>query len=323
MLLEAVNLVKLYGGRTALDRVSFSLARGETAGFLGVNGAGKSTAMRILAGYLAPSAGQARIAGRDPRRTGARKKIGYLPEANPLPSWMRVGEYLLFRAGLKTGSRSEARRLAGGTAERCRIAHLRDRRIGGLSKGTRQRVGLADCLLGNPEVLILDEPTSGLDPAEAGETRRLIAEAGETGAVLLSSHLLRDIESLCPRVIILDRGRVARDGTLAALIGQYAGERTLRLEVEAGEGVLETFLALPGVTGGELVPDGAGGGAVVRLTLAAGAEVRREAALAALRKGWLVTEMRLEPIRLEDVFRRFARPRAGAAPEADENGGKA
>ncbi|MDR1519158.1 MAG: ABC transporter ATP-binding protein [Planctomycetota bacterium] len=306
MLLEARELVKHHGGRTALDRVSFSIGAGEIVGFLGVNGAGKSTAMRILSGFTAPTAGQARIAGFDPRLAKARERIGYLPEANPLPPRRRVGEYLNFRAGVKGLAGAARRRAVREAAARCRVDGFLDRLIGGLSKGMRQRVGLADSLLASPDLLILDEPTSGLDPAQAEETRGLMAGLADRGAaVFLSSHILHDIERLCRRVIVLDRGRVAADGALRDICGEYAGERILRLEMEAAGPVLETLLAVPGVAGGEVEPHPPGAGLVVRLTLAAGADARREAALAALRQGWLITEMRLEPIRLEDVFRRL------------------
>ncbi|MDR2391750.1 MAG: ABC transporter ATP-binding protein [Planctomycetota bacterium] len=305
-MLEVEGLIKRYGAKTVLDGVSFAIGKQGVVGFLGVNGAGKSTAMRILSGYLRPSSGRARVAGGDPRTPAVRKKIGYLPEGNPLPSWMRVGEYLRFRAALKGLSRAAARRRAAETAARCRLEDLMDRLIGSLSKGTRQRVGLADSLLAHPDILILDEPTSGLDPAQAEEMRTLILEIGQNSAVFLSSHLLQDVERLCRRVIILNGGRVAADGDMAEIGERHAGERTLRLEIEADEPILETLLAVPGVAGGEAIPNPAGSGFLVRLILAAGRDARREAAAAAIQKGWLVTGIRLEPVRLEDVFRRLA-----------------
>ena len=319
-MLEVENLVKRYGERTALDGISFVIGKSGVVGFLGVNGAGKSTTMRILSGYLRPSSGRARVAGGDPRTPAVREKIGYLPEGNPLPSWMRVGEYLRFRAGLKRLSRSATRRRAAESAERCRIEAIMDRLIGGLSKGMRQRVGLADSLLAHPAILILDEPTSGLDPAQAEETRALILDIGQNSTVFLSSHILQDVERLCRRVIILSGGRVAADGDLAEIGERSAGERTLRLEIEAGVPVLETLLAVPGVVGGESVPNPDGSGFSVRLTLAAGRDARREAALAALGKGWLVTGIRIEPVRLEDIFRRLAPAEAPAVVAEGRNG---
>jgi ABC-2 type transport system ATP-binding protein len=308
-MIEVAGLVKRYGARAALAGISFSVGRGEVVGFLGANGAGKSTTMRILSGFIAPSEGRARVAGGDPRLPATRRKIGYLPETNPLPPRLRVGEYLRFRAGVKGLSRAAARRAAAESAERCRLTDSLGRMIGRLSKGMRQRVGLADSLLAGPEVLILDEPTSGLDPAQAEETRSLIAEAGRGGTVFLSSHILGDIERLCRRVLILDRGVLAADGDPADISEKYAGERTLRLELEAGEdekSVREKLLALAGVLQAETAPNPGGAGLVARLTLAPGTEARRETALAAVRNGWLVTGMRLEPARLEDVFRKLA-----------------
>lgn len=319
MILEAIALNKRYGSRTALESVSFSLDKGEVVGFLGGNGAGKSTTMRIMAGFIAPTGGQARIGGRDPVLPGVREKIGYLPEANPLPPAMRVGEYLRFRAGLKGLPRAQRAHAAGEAAERCRIGHALSRLIGQLSKGNRQRVGLADCLLARPEVLLLDEPTAGLDPRQAAETRELVAELGREATVLLSSHILHDIERLCRRVVILDRGRVAADGDLDAICRASVEERILHIAVLAPEPARETFLTVPGVrpaapvenAGPEAAandPDGIVSGETpqcFRLAVPAGADVRREISRLAVDRSWLITEMRLEPIRFEDIFNRL------------------
>ena len=325
-MIEVAELAKRYGARTVLDGITFSIGGGGVVGFLGVNGAGKSTTMRILSGFIAPSRGLARVAGGDPRLPATRRKIGYLPETNPLPPRLRVGEYLRFRAGIKGLSRAAARRAVAAAAERCRIADSMDRMIGRLSKGMRQRVGLADGILADPEVLILDEPTSGLDPAQAEETRSLIAESGRDGTVFLSSHILGDVERLCRRVLVLDRGVLVADGDPAAISEKFAGERTLRLELETEEAedlVRRKLLAVSGAIRAEISPGPGGIGLAARLTLAPGAEARREIALAAIRGGWLVTGMRLEPARLEDVFRALAgsatsgRPAGQGEVEAD------
>jgi len=213
--IRASALTKTYGragdGRLpALDGVSFEIGRGEIVGLLGPNGAGKTTLMRILTGFLAPTRGAVAIAGRamadDPR--AARRAIGYLPEAVPLPPEMRVSEYLVFRAALKGLARGAR---AGAIDEVIGRVELGDRRrqiIGTLSRGTRQRVGLADALLGGPPILILDEPTVGLDPNQIRETRALIRDLGRERTVLLSTHVLSEVEALATRVIILHRGRV-------------------------------------------------------------------------------------------------------------------
>ncbi len=308
MMLEAINLSKFYGPRPALDGVSFAVDKGEIVGFLGVNGAGKSTTMRILTGFVAPTHGEARVAGLDPRLPKAREKFGYLPESNPLPGSMRVDEYLRFRAGLKGLPRAEAARAIAETAERCNITGVLHDMIGRLSKGTRQRVGLADSLLARPEVLILDEPTAGLDPRQAEETRDLIAELGRDATVFLSSHILHDVERLCRRVIILDQGRVAADDSLDSICGKNVEERTIHMEMIAREPVRETLRAIPGVRAVSIESEpGADGLLTILLAIPAGVDLRREISLISAKRGWLITEMRLEPVRLEDIFRRLTR----------------
>ncbi len=308
MMLEAINLSKFYGHRPALEGVSFAIDRGETVGFLGVNGAGKSTTMRILTGFIAPTHGQVRVAGLDPRLPKSREKIGYLPESNPLPAAMRVGEYLRFRAGLKGLAGNDAAWAVNETAERCNVKDDLRTMIGQLSKGMRQRVGLADSLLAKPEILILDEPTAGLDPRQADETRQLIAQLGEGATVFLSSHILHDVERLCRRVVILDQGRVAADDSLEAICEKNIEERTIHVEMIAREPVRETLRAIPGVRAVSIETDPASDGLLtIHLSIPAGVDLRREISLISAKRGWLITEMRLEPVRLEDIFRRLTR----------------
>lgn len=306
MMLEARNLNKFYGPRQALDSVTFGVGKGEVVGFLGVNGAGKSTTMRILTGFLTPTHGEARVAGMDPRHPAAREKFGYLPEANPLPAQMRVREYLRFRAGLKGVRGREALLAIAESADRCAVADFMDRMIGQLSKGMRQRVGLADSMLTRPEVLILDEPTAGLDPRQAADTRDLIAEVGTGATVFLSSHILSDIERLCKRVIILDQGRVAADDTLENICAQNVEERTIHLEVISPEPVREAFRAIAGVRTILVHPNPEDVESVgVRITVPSGVDLRQELSSLCSQRGWLITEMRLEPVKLEDIFRRL------------------
>ncbi len=314
-MLVADRVSKYFGARQALADVSFAIGKGEIVGFLGGNGAGKSTTMRLLAGFFAPSAGRVAVAGADPRAAAARSMLGYLPEDNPLPPRMRVREYLAFRAGLKgLAGKNAAAAVRKRTAE-CGLEENAGRLLGQLSKGMRQRVGLADALLGSPPALVLDEPTAGLDPRQAAETRELIARAGKGTTVLLSSHILSDIERLCARIIVLRQGRVAADGALETLLAGNARERTLRMELLANdppEDAARALLAVPGVAGADAAP-GEEGGLSLRATVAAGADPRRELAALCVRKGWLVTEMRFEPVRLEDVFRELTA--AGQPPE--------
>ncbi|MDY3563701.1 ABC transporter ATP-binding protein [Gemmata sp. JC673] len=213
------HLTKYYGEYHAVRDVSFSVEKGQVVGFLGPNGAGKSTTMRILAGFLTASSGKATVDGRDVfwDPIEARRRIGYMPESCPLYTEMRVDEYLRFRAGLKGLGRSERRSRLGYVLERCWLTDVSRQIIGTLSKGYRQRVGLADALIANPPVLILDEPTAGLDPTQIRETRKLMRELGKEHTMLLSTHILSEVEATCDSVIVIYQGQVVEDGALAAV----------------------------------------------------------------------------------------------------------
>jgi ABC-2 type transport system ATP-binding protein len=217
------KLTKFYGDYKAVDDVSFEVARGQVVGFLGPNGAGKTTTMRILAGFLTATSGSATIDGLDvfwkPLET--RRKIGYLPESCPLYGEMRVKEYLRFRAGIKGLHGQAATKRIDYVMGRCWLTEVTRQLVGTLSKGFRQRVGLADTLLHDPSVLILDEPTGGLDPIQQRETRNLIRELGQQHTILHSSHILTEVEQTCERVIIINRGRVASMGELSELRRRY------------------------------------------------------------------------------------------------------
>jgi ABC-2 type transport system ATP-binding protein len=213
------NLTKYYGDYAAIRDVSFEVPRGQVVGFLGPNGAGKTTTMRILAGFLTATSGKARIDGLDVfwNPVEVRRRIGYLPESCPLYPEMRVAEYLRFRAGIKGLHGRAAGRRVEHVLGRCWLTGVRRQLIGTLSRGYRQRVGLADALLADPPVLILDEPTAGLDPAQIRETRQLIRDLGEEHTLLLSTHILPEVEMTCNRVIIINRGRLAAEGMLQDL----------------------------------------------------------------------------------------------------------
>ncbi len=218
-MIEVEHLTKYYGEYHAVRDVSFSVEKGQVVGFLGPNGAGKSTTMRILAGFLTASSGRATIGGKDVfwDPIEARRRIGYMPESCPLYGEMRVDEYLWFRGGLKGLSRWERKQRIGYVTERCWLTDVRRQLVGTLSKGYRQRVGLADALLADPPVLILDEPTAGLDPTQIRETRKLMRELGQMHTMLLSTHILSEVEATCDSVIIIYQGRVVEDGSLAAV----------------------------------------------------------------------------------------------------------
>ncbi len=305
-MLEALNLHKFYGARPALDGVSFTIRKGEVVGFLGKNGAGKTTTMRLLSGFLAPTHGEVKVGGLDPRLPQVREKIGYLPETNPLPSRLRVSEYLSFRAGIKGLPANSLPDRLDEVVKLCGVDSFRDRLIGQLSKGMRQRVGLADALLAKPEALILDEPTAGLDPKQAAETRDLIAGLGKNCTILLSSHILSDVERLCDRVVILNDGRVIADDSLEKIYDNSVDERTVILELITLEPVREALRVIPGVRAiGVTPPEGDSEVTTVRLTTPAGVDLRREISAVCTSRGWLITGMRQDPVKLEDIFRKL------------------
>jgi ABC-2 type transport system ATP-binding protein len=224
-MIHVENLVKYYGDYAAVRNVSFDVERGQVVGFLGPNGAGKSTTMRILTGYLTATSGKASVDGKDVfwDPIEARRRIGYLPESCPLYTEMRVEEYLRFKGGLKGLNRKDTNSRLGYVLDRCWLRDVRRQLIGTLSKGYRQRVGLADALLANPAVLVLDEPTVGLDPTQIRETRKLIKELGDQHTVLLSTHILSEVEMTCDSAIVIFQGQVAVQGSLQGIRSMYGG----------------------------------------------------------------------------------------------------
>jgi ABC-2 type transport system ATP-binding protein len=305
-------LTKFYGDYPAAQDISFDVASGQIVGFLGPNGAGKTTTMRILAGYLTATSGTATIDGWDIfwRPVEARKRIGYMPENCPLYQEMRVNEYLRFRAGIKGVHGRRRRREIDYVLDRCWLNDVRRQLIGTLSKGYRQRVGLADALLGEPPVLILDEPTVGLDPSQIRETRKLIRELGQRHTILLSTHILPEVEMTCDRVLIIHRGRVAAAGTLRELAGQ-AGDVAV-LVVEA-EGDID-HAPLTEVTGVEHVEsEPTERGSRLRITTTIPDEVAHRICLLAAGQNWRLREIRPERRTLEDLFIRLTAGEESAA----------
>ncbi|MDX1384253.1 MAG: ABC transporter ATP-binding protein, partial [Thermoanaerobaculia bacterium] len=231
-MIEVEHLTRRYGDFTAVDDVSFAVGAGEILGVLGPNGAGKTTTIRMVTGFLPPSGGRVTVGGIDlvARPVAARRRIGYLPENVALYPEMRVWEYLGYRARLEGVPRSEAGAAIGRAVERCLLDDVADQIIGTLSKGYRQRVGLAMAILHEPEVVVLDEPTVGLDPKQIIAIRELIREIGSQRTLLLSTHILPEVELLCDRVVIIDRGRLLAEGTPEGLRDRWLG--TTRVEVE-------------------------------------------------------------------------------------------
>jgi ABC-2 type transport system ATP-binding protein len=233
------KLTKYYGDYAAIRDVSFDVPAGQVVGFLGPNGAGKTTTMRILAGFMTATSGRATIDGLDVfwRPVEVRRRIGYMPENCPLYHEMRVVEYLRFRAGIKGLHGRHARKRIDYVLGRCWLTGVRRQLVGTLSKGYRQRVGLADALLADPPVLILDEPTIGLDPAQIRESRKLIRELGEEHTILLSTHILPEVEMTCDRLILINRGQVAAEGMLEDLRARHQNLEELFVRIVEGEAV--------------------------------------------------------------------------------------
>ena len=243
--IEVRELTKRYDTTVALDRISFDVQAGEIMGFLGPNGAGKTTTLRILTGLLTPTAGTVRINGLD-RATHSldiRRQIGYLPENVSLYPELRVQEYLGFRARLKGVPRAQRQPRMAEALERCSLQEVSRRLIGRLSRGYRQRVGLADCLLGHPAILILDEPTVGLDPHQIRQTRELIRELGRTTTILLSTHILPEVEMICQRVTIIDRGKIIVVDTPENLRRKLTSHDSVQVQLRGPENLIEQALA--------------------------------------------------------------------------------
>jgi ABC-2 type transport system ATP-binding protein len=298
------HLTKYYGDYAAVRDISFDVSAGQVVGFLGPNGAGKTTTMRILAGFQTATSGEAKIAGFDVfwQPVEVRRRIGYMPENCPLYPEMRVREYLTFRAGIKDmqGLKRESR--IDYVLRRCWLDDVQRQLIGTLSKGYKQRVGLADALLAEPPVLILDEPTAGLDPTQIRETRQLIRELGKEHTVLLSTHILSEVEMTCDRVIIIHRGRVAAAGLLSELAKQASARTVITAEIE-GEIDPEPLKKSEELAGIETETSTAG--TKLRITTEKPDDVSQRICAMSVVQGWKVRELRPQRQTLEDLFVRI------------------
>jgi ABC-2 type transport system ATP-binding protein len=257
-MIEAQNLTKDYGTVLAVSDVSFRVGRGEVVGFLGPNGAGKTTTLRMLAGFLGPTSGRVTIDGLDMQRSPreAKRRLGYMPEAAPLYPEMRVSEYLAFRASLKGVPRSKRRAALASALERAAITDVAETVVQHLSKGYRQRLGLADALVAAPPLLILDEPTAGLDPNQIRDVRQLIRELGKNHTILLSTHILSEVEATCDRALVINRGRLVAEGTLGELAARGRAKRVVAVVRDPAGKSEGCARRLPGVTRVELRPAG-------------------------------------------------------------------
>jgi ABC-2 type transport system ATP-binding protein len=316
--IEVQHLTKRYGPVTAVDDVSFRAERGEILGFLGPNGAGKTTTMRILTGYMPATDGKAIVGGYDVHEQPieAKRRTGYLPETPPLYPDMTVRDYLVFCASIKGVPRAERAGRVKNAMDRTRISDVAQRHCGKLSKGYRQRVGLAQALLHNPEVLILDEPTAGLDPKQIIETRQLIKQLGGDHTVILSTHILPEVSQTCNRVVIINKGRVVAVDSPDNLTSRLRGSETMFMQVDAGGADAKDVLKLvPGVTDVRLA-ETRGVVAVLEVESETGRDVRRELASAVVNRGWGLLELRPMRMSLEEIFLHLTTEDTAAAEPA-------
>lgn len=294
MTIKVTNLSKIYGSQKALDSISFEAHKGEILGFLGPNGAGKSTTMKILTGYIPASSGQAFINGIEINENSIaiRKEVGYLPELNPLYTDMYVKEFLLFIAnsyGITEGANQAAEEMISKTG----LSLERKKKISQLSKGYKQRVGLAAAMIHNPSVLILDEPTSGLDPNQVSEIRNLIKEIGKNKTVILSSHIMQEVEAMCDRVIIINRGKIVADDKIEKLQQSFSKEYLISVQFKNSP-TIESIKAIDKNIKVTATKDG--------FTITAKEDIRENIAQKAAENNWLILSMNLEESSLEQVF---------------------
>ena len=301
-MISVAGVTKRYGHVRAVHDLSFEVGRGEVVGFLGPNGAGKTTTMRMITGTLQPDEGEILFDGVPiaERLTEAKRRVGYLPEANPLYDELLVAEYLAYVAELRGLSSEETRSSIADAVDETDISDVFYRPIGECSKGYRQRIGLAGAILHRPEVLILDEPTEGLDPNQRVEIRRLVGSLGRERTVLLSTHVMQEVEATCSRLVILRQGRLAAKGTVDELIAGGGSGAQYVVEIE-GEGAGEALASLPGVSGHR--SESIDGRLRVELTSATADELRPTIFRLARDRGWTLWELRRERASLEQLFR--------------------
>jgi ABC-2 type transport system ATP-binding protein len=314
------QLTKIYGQTLAVDRISFEVAEGQIVGFLGPNGAGKSTTLKMLTCYLPPTRGTATVAGFDifHQSDQVRQKLGYLPENCPLYAEMKVEEYLDFRGRLRGMDREQRRQRLGYVIDRCWLTAARRRTIGHLSKGFRQRVGLADALLHNPPVLILDEPTIGLDPTQIREMRKLIRELSGKHTVVLSTHILPEVEAVCDRAIVIAGGRIVAQGTPDELRASRRMQARVLVECKApSDDLLMALNRVSGVREVEMLGIGPADKQYVTAAIRAkdGYDIREEVARTLIQRGWSLREIRLEHATLEEFFVQVTARQAMAGAE--------
>ena len=325
-MIEVQHLSKRYGRVTAVDDVSFRVERGEILGFLGPNGAGKTTTMRILTGYMPATQGKAIVAGFDvfDQPLEAKRRTGYLPETPPLYPDMNVLEYLTFVAKIKGVPSNERRDRIKQVMARAHIADMANRLCANLSKGYKQRVGLAQALIHNPDVLILDEPTAGLDPKQIIETRQLIKQLAGDHTIILSTHILPEVSQTCQRVVIINRGKVVAVDTPDNLTSRLRGSETMYVQVDVPGAHQQALSALAGITGVTRVVESDRRDSAVGFEIDSetGRDVRRDLARTIVNNGWGLLELRPMRMSLEDIFLSLTTDEAEAIAAAPAESGE-
>lgn len=321
-MIEVGHLTKRYGPTLAVSDVSFEVRKGEILGFLGPNGAGKTTTMRVITGYLPPSDGRVTVAGHDvtTEPLEAKRATGYLPETPPVYPDMTVSEYLAFVARIKGVPRREVAKRVDEVSEKCAVTEVRDRQTGKLSKGYRQRVGLAQALIHNPDVLVLDEPTAGLDPKQIIETRELIKHLAGQHTVVLSTHILPEVSKTCQRVVVISAGKVVAEGTPDELTRRLQGFETVLVTAEGPKAEIHGRLEkIEGVT--HVDEHGASDGrATFEVHAAKGLDVRAELARAVVESQWKLFELTTSGMSLEDIFLKLTtQDLSEEPPKSDQN----
>ncbi|NBC65627.1 MAG: ATP-binding cassette domain-containing protein [Bacteroidetes bacterium] len=304
MSITVENLTKMYGSQKAVDDISFQVKTGEILGFLGPNGAGKSTTMKIISCFISPTTGSVQLDGFDIKKHSeeVRKRIGYLPENNPLYTDMSIFDYLHMAAALQDVPEKEIPDRIRQMVDVCGLGPECHKNINELSKGFRQRVGLAQALIHDPDVLILDEPTTGLDPNQIVEIRSLIKEIGKQKTVMLSSHILKEVEATCDRILIISKGKLVADGSPEELKARSSGTNRLLLQIK-GENVKEGLLTLDSVA--QVTPSHEEGESSLYVDTKPGDDAREEIFRLCIEKGWVLLQLTPMQSSLEDVFRKL------------------
>ena len=321
-MISVKNISKRYARNTAVDHISFEVEKGQIVGFLGPNGAGKTTTMRMLTCFLPPSSGTATVAGFDVLEAPleVKRRIGYLPEAPPLYLEMRTAEYLTFVGRLKGLSGNELRQRIETVCDRCAIGDVKNKLLGKLSKGYRQRVGLAQAIIHNPDVLILDEPTSGLDPKQINETRDLIKSLAGDHTIILSTHILPEVEQTCEKVIILNKGKLVATDSVKDLQSRARGAEVVVVEVAGRNGVLdsgnvqERLEKVAGV-GRVALKEKKQSRTIFEVESIKDKFVRGDLARAVVEAGWDLNELRTASVSLEEIFLQLTGDQAAASPQ--------